>query len=353
MAQGFQNERELLGNEWNAVIQKVLSDWRVQKILEKARGQLDFTAVQAFSFRRGSQHGFIVLLPFGDQLIAYVQFGSQIDIMLHPVKPGARFKVMQSFSERNKILKILKRDAFPWLEGQVQKRGYKLIPGHTLLLKDYVHNETLFFAFGKKALTKGFPNQDVSAQAICIMQVTEQAICIMQVTEYELCPELLWIGGGSTSPSTSGSSSNSFSTTTTTVSRIPRLDPGIGGGGGPDLSGYTNLDGMIAHQVQICCPFGIRADVQVNSNHTSIASKTVNTVGVSGKISFRVKSDSCSQTRRNASSASCSTSLRDTVVIGLSCTSFVATGTSRHWLLHNGEYMETVSNGAFVLSFSC
>lgn len=341
VAQSLKADEELIGAERDAALQTALQDWRVQalrSLFESEGKPLDSDSAQAFTFQRGSHAGTVVLLPFGEELLSYLEFGGSSSILHMNRKPGGSYRVVNKPREHSALLKEL-RDHFAleWLEDENRKRGRLLVPGQTLLLMDDSQGEVVFFVFAQPQHAKG---SGISAQQVCMLAV-------------EMCDVDYW-GGGGTYDSTTGSSASFYPTTSDVI-----YQPWDGGGGGwgsmyVSLAGSTRVNGSVDHS------WGglvIHASINVTGQHTSLTNVPVASIYVAGNITFQGESKPCDKPGYNTSVISCSTSLSANVDIPINqCTKLAASGSSEHSYsdaTKTPPYGYMSSSGNFTFTFNC
>lgn len=331
-AQGFQDVSEIAGSDREAAVQQALDDWRTQGmrsfLKEESGRSLDRANAQVYSFRRGAHDGRIVLLPYGDHMLSYVQFGELRDVMLTQRKSGTKFAPVHRPQVRNGILKQLKEDAFPWLEDQLRTR---IVPGQTLLLHDAEKGQTLYFVLvnpNKPNKGRGRGPNGVEAQQ-------------EMLTSYSG-------GGGYACCSYSSEPVDSGNTTSTTTYDY-ELDPGPSSGfySPPNLHTSTNASTSVAHEVPCSGsidPRCVEASINASGSHSATTSSTVDSLSVNGSIVFN-ESDSCSASGGYTSSASCSTDLQESVTFWTNeCTRFTASGET------NAGYSDTNPETGYPVS---
>lgn len=120
----------------------------VESLLESEGKQLELDRAEAFSFERESHQGTLVLLPFGDELLSYLQFRDSSRIMLTAHRPGATLRAVNDAQERKDLLQEMQaKGAFQWLEEEFKRRSRVLMPGLTILLKDDSRQIVVFVVF--------------------------------------------------------------------------------------------------------------------------------------------------------------------------------------------------------------
>jgi len=334
--QGVKFDEELLGSERDSALQQALEDWKVQgvrAILESEGKQLELGGAQAFSFERGSHEGTVVLLPFGDRLLSYMQFRDHSLIILTVHQSSAAFRAISEPQERNDLLKEMQdHGAFQWLEEELNRRGRALVPGLTILLKEDSRGQVVFFVFTK-------PKKVNSAEVFSQIVLLDPGV-----------------DGDSAGSYDTGLNTTSTGLNTTSASIPSGSENGGGGGGTVILSGFTDVVGSVSHSIG----FGvIHASIKANGTHTSVTNAIVAKITVSGSLTFSgaTPSPPCSLSNFRAVSATCTTSLtalKDIPIFG--CTILNATGKSTHSYsdaTKTPSFSSTLSSGNFTFTFNC
>jgi len=143
--QGIKTVGELEEGEQTAALKEALEDWRIQAIrlyLEEQGKVLEKGQAQAFAFYLGADRGTIVLLPFDDLLVSFIQFREKSVVMLTMAHlTGTRFEPVLHDKGQGRLLRVLGRYHFHWL-----KERFGLTPGQTLFLDD-TQGKIIFITF--------------------------------------------------------------------------------------------------------------------------------------------------------------------------------------------------------------